>query len=375
MSHLKFGACRFRMTHVPFKIITNRPSAMRKTNVLLLAILLLVLEPPEGLASFSVFHPVGSILNNKDTGVDFHIPVIASDSIRPPALANCSEMPGRGYHIVQPGQTLYAIARAYEIPVQSLIGWNNIRNPDQIEVCQKIWLQMPGEYTGVPANQDRSLRPTMYSTTSLPVAKRQDVYWGNTAGRRETAINKVQDIRSVTGNVPVSYFESPVYERPNYNTPVPLSGGMTLPPPSDCAEKSGPGYHIVQSGETLTGIAKMYSLDEKELERINNIKPKDRLKKCMRLNIPAIVTHTQQESKKTSIYVLPPASPMPSIAGPADQDPLKPTPYLVQKAESLVSFAKKTKINPQDLALMNGLPIDAKLRPGQSLILPSVRNR
>lgn len=60
-----------------------------------------------------------------------------------PQFANCPEMPGPGYHIVQRGESLKAISRTYGVDLKSIIRWNDIKNPDHIEICQKIWLQNP----------------------------------------------------------------------------------------------------------------------------------------------------------------------------------------------------------------------------------------
>lgn len=296
---------------------------------------------------------------------------IFPDTIRPPSLVSCPDYPGPGYHIVQPGQTLYAISRAYEIPIQSLIHWNNISDPDKIEVCQKIWLGKPGDYSAAPVTYSPKGQ-TARSITSFPVAKRQDVYWGNASGPPQTTSTaKSKGIHPGANVTPASY-ESPAYTQA---TTANIYGYSPMSLPSDCAEKSGPGYHIVQSGETPASIAKIYGVTEEDLKRVNNISAAANLKKCMRLNLPAFL-YGKYESKKAGIYEIPPVAPVASFSlhAPDAPDPLKPKPYLVQHPESLVSFAARTKTNPQVLAALNQIRIDAQLRPGQSLILPSNRN-
>lgn len=325
----------------------NQYSTMWKTLFPALTLIHFALVQAEGRAAYP-----GSVLQ-----------AVVSDSLRPPPLVNCPELPGPGYHIVQPGQTLYAISRAYEIPIQSLISWNNIGDPDQIEVCQKIWLRKPSDASAAPITYSAISDQSPRSITSLPVARRQDVYWGNTAYRATTS----QSQTPVTNTQPAYYDEIRALPH-SYSSP----STTTLPPPSDCAEKSGLGYHIVQSGETLAGIAKRYGIPEEDLKKINNIKSSGILKKCMRVEL-LLSGYVRPEGKKNTILEIPPVSPMSgaSLHDPNAPDPLKPTPYLIQKAESLVSFAIRTKTNPQVLASLNKIPIDAQLRPGQSLILPS----
>lgn len=54
------------------------------------------------------------------------------------ALARCT--PYGVYHVVEPQQTLYRIAKTYEVPLQSLAEVNNIEDPAQIRVGQEIFI-------------------------------------------------------------------------------------------------------------------------------------------------------------------------------------------------------------------------------------------
>lgn len=42
------------------------------------------------------------------------------------------------WHVVQPGDTLGALARAYDVSIKSLVAWNTIPNPDVIRVGQVL---------------------------------------------------------------------------------------------------------------------------------------------------------------------------------------------------------------------------------------------
>ena len=56
----------------------------------------------------------------------------------------------QGEHIVQPGETLYAISRRYGVPVASLIAWNNLTRPGQLEVGQTLKVTPAGVAQGSP---------------------------------------------------------------------------------------------------------------------------------------------------------------------------------------------------------------------------------
>jgi len=60
------------------------------------------------------------------------------------ALAACGSAPvGPGFYRVERGDTLYKIARSNRTSVQSLSRWNNLSNPDAIEVGQVLRVAPP----------------------------------------------------------------------------------------------------------------------------------------------------------------------------------------------------------------------------------------
>ncbi|WP_116141434.1 peptidoglycan DD-metalloendopeptidase family protein [Trinickia diaoshuihuensis] len=60
-------------------------------------------------------------------------------------LAACGSAPvGPGYYRVERGDTVSKIARANHESVQSIVRWNNLTNPDSIEVGQVLRVAPPG---------------------------------------------------------------------------------------------------------------------------------------------------------------------------------------------------------------------------------------
>jgi lipoprotein NlpD len=55
-----------------------------------------------------------------------------------PVRAQGNPANGAWTHTVLPGETLYAIARRYGVTAQDLIAWNNLSNPNQLEVGQAL---------------------------------------------------------------------------------------------------------------------------------------------------------------------------------------------------------------------------------------------
>ncbi|MEX3932843.1 peptidoglycan DD-metalloendopeptidase family protein [Paraburkholderia phymatum] len=60
------------------------------------------------------------------------------------ALAACGSAPaGPGYYRVERGDTLYKIARSNRTSVQNIARWNNLSNPDSLEVGQVLRVAPP----------------------------------------------------------------------------------------------------------------------------------------------------------------------------------------------------------------------------------------
>lgn len=68
-------------------------------------------------------------------------------------LAACGSAPvGPGFYRVERGDTLSRIARSNRQSVQSIVRWNNLANPDSIEVGQVLRVAPPGNSAGVTAS-------------------------------------------------------------------------------------------------------------------------------------------------------------------------------------------------------------------------------
>lgn len=82
-------------------------------------------------------------------------------------LAACSSTPpaSPGYHRVEKGETLYSIARRYDRSVAELTRWNQLRNPNAIEVAQLLRVAPPA---GGEASASRAKKPTSSAKATAP---------------------------------------------------------------------------------------------------------------------------------------------------------------------------------------------------------------
>lgn len=319
--------------------------------------------------------------------------------VGPPPLANCPDQPGEGYHIVQPGETLNAISRAYEVSLKSLVSWNKIKDPDKILVCQKVWLRKPPADAGNLAYKGVASTPATYSTPSGQTVVRQEVYWQN----------------------------RPIATQPSTYTYTQPQTYTTTPQPYTAPAQTL--VHTVQKGETLYGISQRYGLPESEMRRINNLPATgDVLLRtgaqlfvtdCCPGNSPSTYydpaaktypdlnsqTQPQQPQYNQPQYNTQPAGntfmpelynnpttgqpqyttpatyntqPQPVATQPAPATtPAQPTKqptyfqeYIVREGDTINAIAIKFKVNAQELALVNNKEPNETLIAGQRLLIP-----
>jgi len=77
------------------------------------------------------------------------------------------------YHIVGSGQTLYRISQAYGVDIKEIIRLNNIKDPDQIGVGEKLFI--PGVRSPLPVS---AYRPTTLEPIEKLIGRKQyQVKW------------------------------------------------------------------------------------------------------------------------------------------------------------------------------------------------------
>jgi LysM repeat protein len=271
---------------------------------------------------------------------------------------NCPVPPGKGYHVVQRGESLKAIARTYKVDLKSIINWNHIKDPDHIEVCQQIWVQKPP--TGAKTAAPTTVAPK--SAATGPTVQNQSVYWNG-----------------------------------NQNNLAPTQYGTTTT-----------RKHTVQKGESLYSISKRYVCPEECIRRANNFALTGNvmlqigqtiiIPDCtcqMPGYVPPRVAPTNTAPPQVS-NVLTPQTNNPAVAPPdvpaeygnyqnpaatstnpsnpanpaADPQELPPTQeYIVRQGETMNSIAVKFKMNVAELSALNSIAQDEKLVAGRRLVV------
>ncbi len=156
------------------------------------------------------------------------------------------------YHTVRSGDVLSKIASSYGTTVEKLCSINGISANSTLSIGQKIYLTA----------KNTTATATAASTSSSSSAKYHTVRSGDNlsgiAKRYGTTVSNLCSINNISANTTLQIGQK-----------ISLSGASSKT--TTTSSQSTDGYHIVKSGDTLSGIASKYNTTVSELCRLNNI--------------------------------------------------------------------------------------------------------
>lgn len=185
---------------------------------------------------------------------------------------------------VRKGDNLYKISKRFKVPIDKIRETNGL--------------------------QSASLKPGMRLT--IPSERSQTAAVSSAKGKRAPAITD----------------SSPTREKRPVTVSAPSPATQTE------AQSDQPSYHIVRKGDTLSSIARRYGVSIKDLQELNHLGKKARLKVNMRLVV-------RQEMPRT---------------------------YVVKPGDTLSKIAKRFGLSQEFLIDLNELDPD-DLKPGQEILL------
>jgi LysM repeat protein len=169
--------------------------------------------------------------------------------IKEEPVEDCSLVAQEGQHVVQRGENVYSIARRYGIAVTKLRSWNSL-STDVIQPCTALKVVAP---------------PKPIEQPSMAMARTNDV---------PMSYNKV--VKPTVQTKTVTKYET------KYVTKI------------VCEAKAREGEHIVQQGENLSAVAKLYNVSASELRSWNKLK-NDKLETCTRLKVTEPIVIVKKE--------------------------------------------------------------------------------
>ncbi len=218
---------------------------------------------------------------------------------------------GKIYHVVEAGQSLWAIAVAYKTTIKDLQTWNNLAEGTKIQIGQRLFIPSSntvGYATPTPVGMVLTSTPDPDGKVVHVVQAYQTL--STIAGAYGVTVDALLALNGLQIDWPLQIGQKLVVH-PSAVTPSPTPRPLTpiekLTPASD-----GKYYHVVQSGETLSWIADLYQVKVDDLMSWNG------------LNASSIL----QVGEKLLLQVTPPAPPT-ATPGPPTATPtatLTPTP-------------------------------------------------
>jgi len=233
---------------------------------------------------------------------------------------------GKIYHVVEAGQSFWAIAIAYKITIKDIETWNNISQNTKLQIGQKLFI--PGKNTEGYATPT----PVGMIQVSTPDADGKVVHTVQSYQTLTTIAQaygtKVETILSLNGiqvewplQIGQKLIITPSAVTPS-PTPRPLTPIEKLTPASD-----GKYYHAVKSGESLSWIAGLYGVALTDLMTWNGLNTSSILmpeqKLLLQVTPPATVTPTPGPPTATATATVAPPTPTATLA--PTQASLQPT--------------------------------------------------
>lgn len=232
---------------------------------------------------------------------------------------------GKIYHVVEAGQSFWAIAIAYHITIRDIEIWNNLSRTSVLHTGQRLFIpssSTEGYATPTPVGMIVPSTPDAEGKIIHTVQAYQALI--TIAQAYNVTVDTILALNGIQEEWPLQIGQvliiSQGWVTPS-PTPRPLTPIEKLTPASD-----GKYYHVVQSGETLSWIAGYYTIHLYDLmvwNGLNNtsiIRPGQKL--VLEVTPPATITLTPgppTASATVTFTPIPPTStlaPSPTILSP-----------------------------------------------------------
>ena len=227
---------------------------------------------------------------------------------------------GKIFHVVEAGQSFWAIAIAYKITIKDLEYWNNISRDSKLQIGQRLFVpskDTEGYATPTPIGMVQVSKPDQDGRIVHVVQPYQTLT--TIAQAYKTSIEAILNLNGIQADWPLRIGQELLIDSgfvtPS-STPRPLTPIEKLTPASD-----GTYYHTVKSGETLSWIAKLYDVSLNDLMAWNGLSdsiifPEQKL--VLQVTPPATGTPTPG-----------PATVTPAATRTPTADPFTTTPTLI----------------------------------------------
>ena len=261
---------------------------------------------------------------------------------------------------VKAGDGLIALARQFGVSTDTLASLNNMSTTGSLYVGQTLKVPATADFSA-PSNSTSS---TSSSSSSSSVA---------------TTNYKVQSgdtLIGIANSVGVSAAELAAVNS-NFDAKARLQRGQTIKVPAsketvDRQLNDKAVSYKVQSGDTLTGVAKRYNIGLSDLASANNLNTSSNLILGRTITIPANGSVASASSSQSSGSTSSSKTSSTASSGTASSGTKlgNTESYKVKSGDGLIALARQFGISVEDLAATNDLATNAQLQRGQTLKVP-----
>ena len=277
--------------------------------------------------------------------------------------------------VVEPGDTLSAIAVRHKTTVADLLKANPGLVPEKMRPGQKVRLK-PSSAGSVAITP---VAPPQPSTTQ-PVAPAAPLTGGFYVVQSGDTMHSIARRAGTTVDAlcRLNGISNPSTIQIGMKLKLPDGASVAAPAPSDTPGEPvkprppTPGTYIVKPGDTLSSISRQTNTPLDELRRVNNLKddiihPGQSLK--VRRGGGASPDAPAAPSGNSGASSRPVAKPVAKAAATAQG--VEMAEYTVHLGDSIFSISKRYFLSREEVAAMNSLPVDAPLKEGQKIRLPA----
>ena len=210
------------------------------------------------------------------------------------------EAPKAAQYTVQSGDTLYKIAKKFSISSKDIIRANNIKDASKLQIGQTLVIPAAAATRAaatraaagekITADVKSETAPKPRPATAQPAGK---------TAEKKTAAAKIRPTTQTGAVKPAPKKTTAVVS--NSFKAGPAAGKTAAPKPA------GPLEYTVQSGDTLNGIAKKFSVPPRKIAKASKLKDASKLSVGQKLIIPGAATAASAKEKKLTKARLTPA--------------------------------------------------------------------
>ena len=166
-------------------------------------------------------------------------------------------------HTVERGETLYSIARQYNISLKELRSWNDLSG-SEIEIGQQLYITKPGSST-----KSYTVKP---GDTLFGISKEFGVTIAELKEWNSLQTNSLEVGQRLTIHQSEAYADSGTgNSQPSLKTTQPDTSQSIIAANAGTGSGRSTKNYVVKSGDTLYDLARAYNMSVAELKALNNL--------------------------------------------------------------------------------------------------------